>query len=214
MRATEQPHLTKRAWLWWPALAGIGSPIVLATAAVVVGAGRPEYSHLRQTLSELGAVGRPGAVWMNRLGILPAGALVFACAPVFYRGFGPGWRSAAGAVLLGAGGACLGGSAMTPWQGGLPPDFSIPGNVLHATLAITGFLLIGLAPLFFGLQARLRTELEDWSIPSLAASVATLALAFVPPGKYPGALQRAALLVFYGWLSAVSIWIWRQGQRG
>jgi hypothetical protein len=172
---------------------------------------RPEYSHLRQTLSELGAVGRPGAVWMDRLGILPAGVLVLTCAPSLCRRFGHGWRSATGAVLLGAGGACLGGSALTPWQGGLPPDFSIPGNVLHGTLAILGFLLIGTAPLFFGLHARHRSQLVRWSVRSLSASVVILALAFVPPGAYPGAFQRAALLLFYAWLSVVCIWTWRQG---
>jgi hypothetical protein len=82
------------------------------------------------------------------------GFLMPVCAPSLYRAFGTGWRSATGSILLGAGGACLGGSGLTPWQGGLPPDFSIPGNVLHLSLALTGFLLLALAPLFFALQAR------------------------------------------------------------
>jgi len=206
-----QPHKAKRDLLSWLTLAGVGSPIVLTIVTVMVALGRPEFSHLRQTLSELGTVRRPGAVWMNRLGILPAGALVLTCAASLYGRFGQGWRSATGAVLLGAGGACLGGSALTPWQGGLPPDFSIPGNVLHATLAIAGFLLIGTAPLLFGLHARHQSHWHAGPFPPLSASVAILALAFVPPGGYPGAFQRAALLVFYAWLSAVSIWTWRQG---
>jgi len=37
---------------------------------------RPEYSYLAQTLSELGTVGRRGAIYMNWLGVIPAGALV------------------------------------------------------------------------------------------------------------------------------------------
>ena len=88
-----QPYTAKRDPLSWLALAGVGSPIVLTIAMVMVALGRPQFSHLRQTLSELGAVGRPGAVWMNRLGILPAGALVLTCAPSLYRSFGHGWRS-------------------------------------------------------------------------------------------------------------------------
>jgi hypothetical protein len=82
--------------------------------------------------------------------------------------------------------------------------------VLHAILALAGFLFIGLAPLFFGLHARHRPRLTQWSHISIAASATILVLAFVPPGAYPGALQRAALIVFYAWLSTVSIWTWRQ----
>jgi hypothetical protein len=64
--------------------------------------------------------------------------------------------------------------------------------------------------LFFGLQARRRSELARWSAASIAASVAILVLAFVPPGSYAGALQRTTLLVFYVWLATVSIWTWRR----
>lgn len=209
MSAAQQPVPVRRDLRAWLALAGVASPIVLAIATIVVAAGRPDYSHLRQTLSELGAVGRPGAVWMNRLGIFPAGVPVLICAASLYRRFGHGWRSATGAMLLGVGGACLAGSSLTPWQGGLPPDFSILGNVLHITLALTGFLAIGLAPFFFGLQARRSREVARWAVPSISASAVVVALAFVPPGAYPGAFQRAALLVFFIWLSAVSLWTWR-----
>jgi hypothetical protein len=72
-----------------------------------------------------------------------------------------------------------------------------------------GFLLIALAPLFFGLQARSAVGLSQWSRSSFGASALIFILAFAPPGAYPGALQRAALVVFYAWLCAVSIWVWR-----
>ena len=193
----------------WLVLAGVASPIILFVASTAVAAGRPEYSHLRQTLSELGTRGRPGAIWMNWLGIVPAGFLIPICAPSLYRAFGRGRRSATGSILLGAGGACLGGSGLTPWQGGLPPDFSIPGNVLHLSLALTGFLLLSLAPLFFALQARSGRGLSQWSRFSFGASALIFVLAFAPPGAYPGALQRGALVVFYAWLCAVSVWVWR-----
>jgi hypothetical protein len=75
-----EPHVARRGRLSWLVLAGVASPMFLTIATVVVAAGRPDYLHVRQTPSELGAVGRAGAVWMNRLGIVPAGALVLACA--------------------------------------------------------------------------------------------------------------------------------------
>jgi hypothetical protein len=57
----------------WLVLAGVASPIILFVASMAFAAGRPEYSHLRQTLSELGTRGRPGVIWINWLGIVPAG---------------------------------------------------------------------------------------------------------------------------------------------
>jgi hypothetical protein len=196
----------------WLVLAGVASPVLLSVTSLAVAAGRPEYSHVSQTLSELGARGRAGALWMNWFGIVPAGFLIPVCAPGLYRAFGKGRNSTTGSILLGAGGACLGGSGLTPWQGGLPPDLSIPGNVAHLSLAVAGFLLIALAPLLFGLQARSTLPLSQWSRMSFAASVLTFVSAFAPSRAYPGALQRAALILFYTWLSAASIWAWRQSR--
>lgn len=48
-----------RALLRLSSLSGILSPMVLAVAAIFVAAQRPEYSHVRDAISELGAVGRP-----------------------------------------------------------------------------------------------------------------------------------------------------------
>ena len=68
-------HAAKHVTGWSP-LAGIASPIVLATTSILVASSRPEYSHVTQTVSELGTVGRRGAIYMNWLGVIPAGALV------------------------------------------------------------------------------------------------------------------------------------------
>ena len=193
----------------WSAFAGIASPIVLATTTMFVASARPEYSHLTQTLSELGTVGRRGAAAMNWLGVIPSGALVLVSAPGLYAAFGASRLSAAAAILLGAGGACLGATGLTPWQGGLPADLKIAGNVLHLSFALAGFALIGMAPLMFGLHARRVPGLRKWSTASLAAAAATFAFAFWPvPGSFVGAFQRAALIVFFTWLSMSCAWIW------
>ena len=46
-----EPETRRGDFLAWLALAGVASPIVLAVAAIAVAAGRPEYSHLHQTLN-------------------------------------------------------------------------------------------------------------------------------------------------------------------
>jgi hypothetical membrane protein len=198
----------------WLALAGVASPIALATATIVVAQQRPDYSHLTQPLSELGTVGRPAAVWMNRLGVVPAGLLVLLSAPAVRRAFGAGKWSTAGATALGVGGMCLAATGLSPWQGGLPPDFSIPGNVVHLVCALAGFLLIALAPIGFAVHARRVPALQRASRLSLVAGLTTLTLAFWPlPGAYLGAFQRATLAVFFTWLALVCLSAFRDQNR-
>ena len=198
----------------WLALAGVASPIVLATATIAVAQQRLDYSHLTQTLSELGTVGRPAAAWMNRLGVVPAGLLVLLSAPAVRRVFGPGGWSTAGAIALGGGGMCLAATGLSPWQGGLPPDFSITGNVVHLVCALAGFLLIALAPIGFAVHAWRVPALRRAARLSLAAGLTTLTLAFWSlPGAYLGAFQRATLAAFFVWLAAVCLSTFRDQNR-
>jgi hypothetical protein len=193
------------------ALCGVASPILLTTTTLIVAYGRPEYSHFKQTLSELGAVGRPGADAMNLLGIVPTGILVALSALPLYRGFGGGKLGAAGAVALALGGLCLAGTALTPWRGGTPANVGpVTGNVVHLALAIVGFFGLALSPFFFGLRARRVSDAGSWTAPSLAAAALIAGLAFwQAPGDYAGAFQRGALGVFFLWLAAASVWVWR-----
>jgi hypothetical protein len=195
------------------AVAGIVSPIVLAAATTIIAWQRPEYSHLRNTLSELGMVGAPNAIWMNATGIIPAGILVTASSLVIYRTFGRGSWLLAGSISLALGGACLAASALSPWRGA-PMDFSALGNKLHLIFAILGFASLSMAPLFFSLHARGIVTLRDWFLPSLVAAITVFILGFWPiQGNYRGVFQRASLGIFYFWLSAICIWVLNQRLR-
>lgn len=198
----------------WLALAGVASPIVLATVTIVVAQQRPDYSHLTHTLSELGTVGRPAAVWMNRLGVVPAGVLVLLSVPAVRRRFGAGAWATAGAIALGGGGVCLAATGLSPWQGGMPPDFSIPGNIVHLVCALAGFLLIALAPIGFAIHAWRVPAMRRASRLALAAGLLTLTLAFWPlPGASLGAFQRATLATFFAWLAASCLSTFRDQNR-
>lgn len=190
------------------ATAGIASPVVLVTATLVVSAQRPEYSHLRNTISELGVAGARSATWMNVGGILPAGVLVIVSALAVYRTLGEGSLSTAASLVLGLGGACLAASALSPWHGPANMDLTILANRLHFIFAIAGFLSISIAPLLFGLRARLLPAVHGWLWPSLAASLGVFILGFWPrQGDHRGAFQRASLLMFYLWLSSLCLWM-------
>ena len=189
------------------AVAGIASPIVLATTAIIVASQRPDYSHVRNTLSELGTVGAPAAAWMNSAGIIPAGFLVTASALAICRASGRGPWSIAGGILLALGGTCLAASALSPWRGA-SMDFSVLTNKLHLIFAMLGFVSISIAPLFFGLHARRSVTLSSWFLPSVAAAIGTFVLGFWPiQGNHRGLFQRASLATFYFWLSTICMWI-------
>jgi hypothetical protein len=195
------------------AIAGLVSPIALAAATAIIAWQRPEYSHLRNTLSELGMVGAPHATWMNAAGIIPAGILVMASSLAIYRAFGKGSWSLAGSILLALGGACLAASAFSPWRGA-PMDFTVLTNKLHFIFAILGFASISIAPLFFSLHARGTVAFRDWYLPSLAAAITVFIVGFWPiQGNYRGVFQRASLGIFYFWLSAICIWVLNQRLR-
>src|SRR5215469_1038509 len=87
----------------WLVLAGVASPIILFVASMAVAAVRSIRTFVKRSVSWARG-GRPGAIWMNWLGIVPAGFLIPVCAPSLYCAFGRGRRSATGSTLLGAGG--------------------------------------------------------------------------------------------------------------
>jgi len=199
-RRSEAPRL---------AIAGILSPIVLVCATVLVASQRPEYSHFRQTISELGTTGSRHAVWMNWAGIVPAGVLVAVAACALYDAFGHGRLAIFASATLAVAGCSFVVAGAFPWVG-RPGDLLSTSSRIHLIAAVTGFLGLALAPVLFGLQARRTEHAHEWFVPSIIAGTGVFMLAFWPTqGQYGGAFQRAALAVFYAWLVAASIWVRR-----
>jgi hypothetical membrane protein len=192
-------------------LAGILSPIVLAVTIAVVAAHRPDYSHIKSALSELGAVGRPHATFMNLAGIIPAGVLTALSGPAIYSVFGKSRLSRAGEIALILAGIGFIGTALFAWRGS-PNDLSVTNNKLHLTFALSGFFCLALAPLLFGLQARKNSRERFWF--SILVSALIFVFGFVlPRPPYLGLFQRGALTVFFVWLIAASVTGFRQRCR-
>jgi hypothetical membrane protein len=68
------------------AACGIAAPIVYAAAAIAASINYPQYDHLKNFVSGLGAIGAPGAAIMNFAGFLPYGVLMLAFALAVHRG--------------------------------------------------------------------------------------------------------------------------------
>ena len=71
-------------------IGGAAGPVLFATAVVVSGALRPEYSHVTQFMSELGETGGSRSYLMNYGGFIPTGLLLIGfstrCLIPFARG--------------------------------------------------------------------------------------------------------------------------------
>ena len=58
------------------AIAGLLASALALLVPLVFGLLRPQYSHVRNYISELGEMGAPQTVWVNWAGFLPIGVLV------------------------------------------------------------------------------------------------------------------------------------------
>lgn len=195
------------------ALSGILSPVVLAIATTFVAAHRPEYSHVRDAISELGAVGRPYASLMNFAGIIPAGVLTILAAPAIYSVFGKSRLSLAGEIVLALAGVGFIGTALFAWIG-TPTDLTSANNKFHLAFAFSGFFFLALAPFLLGLHARWHAQDRTRSLLSIATGLSVFVFGFLlPRPPYLGIFQRAALTVFFVWLIAISLQSLRSRRR-
>ena len=194
-----------QAFLRLSAICGILSPIVLGAATAFVAAQRPDYSHVKDAISELGAVRRPYATLMNLAGIVPAGLLTMLAAPSIYARFGNSRLSRVAEFVLAFAGVGFIGTALFAWTGS-PTDLSSTNNKFHLAFALSGFFFLALAPLLFGLHARRNTQDRTRSLFSIATALAVFLLGFLlPRPPYLGLFQRGALTVFFVWLIAISL---------
>jgi hypothetical protein len=91
----------RRTSLRYLGMGGAIAPAGLVAAVLVAAAGRPEYRHATQALSELGEFGATRAAVMNYGGFLLYGLLVIALSVGLHAGIRGGLGDALGPVLLG-----------------------------------------------------------------------------------------------------------------
>jgi hypothetical protein len=208
----------------------IGGSIACLVAAVgdlvvpfVLGLRSPGYSHLRQPVSDLGAVGSPVSGWMNGWWIL-FGVLVLWFAAAFAWTFHAG---GAAARIVTVQIACVGLFAGIG-AGLFPLDASGPGDSLstrlHGLCALLGFAPIlfapavslwlfppGRAPVLFGVCVVTQ-------VIGLVTAALNLGLAdTIQPGRWTacgGLWQRAFLANTYVYLGAVAVRMLAQHAAG
>jgi hypothetical membrane protein len=212
-RTTRMPFGSARRVL---ASCGIVAPVLIAVVSLVLAALTPNYSHVANTLSELGAVGAPYAAYFNTSFIV-AGVLITVFAVGLHRGIGAGRGSRIGPGLVAVFGLfAVAGTGLTP----LDPAPMALINFVHIALVLIGFL--GLAAGMYFLSVRMTNDL-DWReyarVTRLGSfgllvlfSVWFFALFLVPleVGEAPnGALQRPFVVWALLWIEFTAIKLFR-----
>lgn len=188
---------------------GIGAWVLFWTASVVLGALRPSYSHVANTVSELGAVGTPHAAAWNVLGFIVPGILLAITGAAVARAVipTPSVLRAVATVLLVLSGVAIAGQGLMPAEmvNGVADVTSastrahfVSSLVSGAAWAVAVFLLI--APM------KRNPEWRGLWIVSVALLLLVFGASLVLRGNLPdGLAQRIGNAFFCAWFLVMSL---------
>jgi hypothetical membrane protein len=188
---------------------GIGAWVLFWGASVVFGAFRPSYSHIVNTISELGAVGTPYATPWNVIGFIIPGVLLAIVGAVIVHAANttPSLLRTLATVLLGLSGLAIAGQGLMPAEmaNGVADVTSastrghfISSLVSGAAWAVGALLLAG--------PMRRNPNWRSLHIVSVVLVVLTLVASFALRGTFPdGLAQRIGNAFFCIWFVVMSL---------
>lgn len=193
------------------ALGGVAGPVLFTTMVIVCAALRPDYRHLYQFMSELGATGTPNAALMNFAGFIPTGLLIAAFGIALLRMLGSGVRSLVAGALVTWFGAGVLLAGIFSCDAGCPmgPGVSQAAR-LHDLVSISAFTSaivgIGLWAFEFRRLPRWQRLWKYTAVSSAVAAVLMAALAASIDGRVlTGLWQRLLLATLFLWYAVVGL---------
>ena len=219
-RPKVESHASQDRLLRPLALCGIAAPILFAILVTVGGSISEGYSHVTQTVSELGGIEAEHPLLQN-INFFVVGVLFIALAFGLHRGIGGGRGSILGPVLIGvfAISSAIG-------NGLLPCDLSCKSESLTGSMHIVtglGGFLAAIAGIFV-ISRRLKGDPHWHSFFrfSRIASMVTLASLLIwigvgeaaELGSVRGVLQRVFIAVLFTWTEVMAIRLFFIPSRG
>jgi len=182
--------------------AGIVGPVLYTVTWLVLGFLEPTYSHTRDPISNLSAIGAPFALVMTSI-IVVFALLIVAFAYGLHRGLPPGFW--AGPAVLAIAGVGYAGIALAPLNLADPGDPNVPHTI---SASVTVFALM-LAPILLFPRLRRDPEWRNLGVYSIVTTVVALAfavLASLPAfAGWEGLMQRLVLEVVLVWMIVIAI---------
>jgi hypothetical membrane protein len=197
-------------------LCGIAAPVLLFCAVLIAGSLHPNYSHVSQAISVLGAQGAPYKIILNFLGLIPSGllTLLFSLAMLqIIKGNSALYISCAFVALAGLGRLFAG---FFPCDPGCIPIISISGK-LHAIFGGIALFAGSIAPLMMAIGLRKQHYRVMYYI-SLVLGIASILVFMALTSQimmpYFGLMQRMLLILTYVWMIVVAISIGAVSNKG
>lgn len=196
-KVVSQPNRIVR----YSAIAGIVGPVLYTITWLVLGFLEPNYSHTRDPISNLSAIGASFALVMTIVIVIFA-ILLVVFAYGLQRGLPPGfWGGPIALVFAGVGYV---GIALAPLNLADPGD----PNVLHMVSATVTVFAMSLAPILT--FPRLRRDpiwrnLSGYSIATTVVAFAFMVIASLPTfADWAGLMQRLVLAAFLVWMVVIA----------
>lgn len=186
----------------YSAIAGIVGPVLYTITWLVLGFFEPTYSHTRDPISNLSAVGASFALVMTIV-IFVFAILIVVFAFGLQRGLPSGFWAGPGALVIAGVGYV--GIALAPLNLADPGDPNVP-HTISATVTVFAMML---APVLT--FPRLRRDprwrnLSGYSIATTVVAFAFMVMASLPTfADWAGLMQRLVLAVFLVWMVVIAI---------
>lgn len=187
---------------------------------VLAGAITPDYSHIVDQVSELGAIDSPYPWIMNWLGIVPLALAMIASGYLLIAAFRPGplaWLSGLFLILSGLGFVLVGAS---PCDVDCQPS-ELASARLHIMGSGTGFSAMLLSPLLLGVRAFGSGPDRRFYSYSLAVAIGFWVALFFLSGTVeqlriigPGFWQRVAIFIISIWVVGICLKIIAVREQG
>ena len=194
---------------------GIAAAIIFTISVITAGALHPDYSHLTQAISELGAKEAPYQDIMNYCGLVPVGILTFIFSIGMFRNIKSNtflYISSSLVMLIGLGRFLAG---VFPCDPGCA-TFTSTSAKIHAFAGLASLTAGAIAPLVmaFGLRSHQSRNYYFLSLGLGVGAVIIIITGVLGLSKlYVGAVQRLLLLFTYLWIIVVAVGIESIGNR-
>ncbi len=192
------------------ALGGVVGPAIFAVVIAICGWIRPDYSHLHQFVSELGATGTEFADLMNYGGFVLSGLLLTAFGGSLLRTMPNERIPIIGSLLAIVFGIGVAASGLISCDPGCPQVGGSTENFIHDRIAPIAFISLILATWLFGSAFRRMPEWRSLSVYSFITGFLALGFLLALVGTLEsriltGLWQRLLLVALFLWTGTVGL---------